>query len=145
MDNNFKFDRSVLRVTKGLQHDWFDPDVWDEFIRERFTVSQRSNRMGLRTEGPRIRATVKKEVLTEGLPVGAVQVSSNGRPIISFVDHQTTGGYPKIANVVTADLRKVGQLKPGDVFQFQPVSISEAEKLYFDQESFFQQHTTSGS
>ena len=145
MDNNFKFDRSVLRVTKGLQHDWFDPDVWDEFIRERFTISQRSNRMGLRTEGPRIGATVKKDVLTEGLPVGAVQVPSGGRPIISFVDHQTTGGYPKIANVVTADLRKVGQLKPGDVFQFRPVSISEAEKLYFDQESFFQQHTTSGS
>ena len=101
--------------------------------------------MGLRTEGPRIGATVKKEVLTEGLPVGAVQVPSGGRPIISFVDHQTTGGYPKIANVVTADLRKVGQLKPGDVFQFQLVSMLEAEKLYFDQESFFQQHTTSGS
>ena len=145
MDKKLKFDRSVLRVLKGLQHDWFDPDVWDEFIQERFTVSQRSNRMGLRTEGPRIGATVKKEVITEGLPVGAVQVPSSGCPIITFVDHQTTGGYPKIANVITADLRKVGQLKPGDVFQFQPVSMLEAEKLYFDQESFFQQHTTSGS
>ncbi|MCH2651288.1 MAG: biotin-dependent carboxyltransferase family protein, partial [Candidatus Marinimicrobia bacterium] len=138
-------DRSVLRVTKGLQYDRFESKIRDVFFRERFIVSQRSNRMGLRTEGPEIKAGITDEILTEGLPIGAVQVPGNGHPIISFVDHQTTGGYPKIANVIAADLCKVGQLKPGDEFKFQLVSVVEAEKLYFEQESFFQKFTHSNS
>ena len=138
-------DRSVLRVTQGLQYDRFENKIRDVFFRERFIVSQRSNRMGLRTEGPEIKAGITDEILTEGLPIGAVQVPGNGHPIISFVDHQTTGGYPKIANVIAADLCKVGQLKPGDEFKFQLVSVAEAEKLYFEQESFFQKFTNYNS
>ena len=138
-------DRSVLRVIKGLQYDRFENKIRDIFFRKRFKVSQRSNRMGLRTEGPEIKAGITDEILTEGLPIGAVQVPGNGYPIISFVDHQTTGGYPKIANVIAADLCKVGQLKPGDEFKFQLVSVAEAEKLYFEQESFFQKFTHSNS
>ena len=138
-------DRSVLRVTKGLQYGQFESKIRDVFFREKFIVSQRSNRMGLRTEGPKIKAGITDEILTEGLPIGAVQVPGNGHPIISFVDHQTTGGYPKIVNVIAADLCKVGQLKPGDKFKFQLVSIAEAEKLYFEQESFFKKFTHSNS
>ena len=138
-------DRSVLRVIKGLQYDRFENKIRDVFFRERFKVSQMSNRMGLRTEGPEIKAGITDEILTEGLSVGAVQVPGNGHPIISFVDHQTTGGYPKIANVIAADLCKVGQLKPGNEFKFQLVSVAEAEKLYFEQESFFQKFTHSNS
>ena len=138
-------DRSVLRVIKGLQYDRFESKIWDVFFRERFIVSQRSNRMGLRTEGPEIKAGITDEILTEGLPIGAVQVPGNGHPIISFVDHQTTGGYPKIANVIAADLCKVGQLIPRDEFKFQLVSVAEAEKIYFEQESFFKKFTNSNS
>ena len=145
LEKIFEPDRSVLRVTKGLQYDRFDNKIRDVFFRERFKVSQRSNRMGLRTEGPEIKAGITDEILTEGLPIGAVQVPGDGHPIISFVDHQTTGGYPKIANVIAADLCKVGQLKPGDEFKFQLVSMAEAEKLYFEQESFFQKFTESSS
>ena len=108
-------------------------------------MSQRSNRRGLRTEGPEIKAGITDEILTEGLPIGAVQVPGGGHPIISFVDHQTTGGYPKIANVIAVDLCNVGQLKPGDGFKFQMVSMAEAEKLYFEQESFFQKFTNPNS
>ena len=75
-----------------------------------------------------------KDILTEGIPLGAIQIPGDGNSIISFVDHQTTGGYPKIANVIAADLHKVGQLKPGDKFLFKLVSIKEAESLYFKQE-----------
>jgi len=145
LEKIFEPDRSVLRVTKGLQYDRFDNKIRDVFFRERFKVSQRSNRMGLRTEGPEIKAGITDEILTEGLPIGAVQVPGDGHPIISFVDHQTTGGYPKIANVIATDLCKVGQLKPGDEFKFQLVSMAEAEKLYFEQESFFQKFTESSS
>ena len=145
LEKIFEHDRSVLRVTKGLQYDRFDNKIRDIFFRERFLVSQRSNRMGLRTEGPKIKAGITDEILTEGLPIGSVQVPGDGHPIISFVDHQTTGGYPKIANVIAADLCKVGQLKPGDEFKFQLISMDEAEELYFEQESFFQKFTGASS
>ena len=136
---NIKLDdnRSVLRVTKGLQFKLFKSSSRDMFFRELFTVSHSSNRMGLRINGPKIIQKVSEDIITEGLPLGAIQVPISGDPIISFVDHQTTGGYPKIANVIAADLHKVGQLKPGDKFMFKLVSLDEAEKLYFEQESLF--------
>ena len=90
--------------------------------------------MGLRIRGPKIYNKTTKDILTEGLPLGAIQITGDGDSIISFVDHQTTGGYPKITNVITADLHKVGQLKPGDKFMFKLVSFHEAETLYFNQE-----------
>ena len=138
INNNIKFniddDRSILRVTKGLQYDLFDDANKKLFFNEEFTVSQNSNRMGLRIKGPKIYNKTSKDILTEGLPLGAIQISGDGDSIISFVDHQTTGGYPKITNVITADLHKVGQLKPGDKFMFKLVSQHEAETLYFKQE-----------
>ena len=136
---NIKLDdnRSVLRVTKGLQYNLFKSSSIDMFFSKLFTVYHSSNRMGLRINGPKIIQKVSDDIITEGLPLGAIQVPISGDPIISFVDHQTTGGYPKIANVIAADLHKVGQLKPGDKFMFKLVSLDEAEKLYFEQESLF--------
>ena len=136
--NIYKFkiddDRSILRVSKGLQYDLFDIANKKSFFNEEFTVSHNSNRMGLRIRGPKIYSKLSKDILTEGLPLGAIQIPGDGDSIISFVDHQTTGGYPKITNVITADLHKVGQLKPGDKFMFKLVSNNEAETLYFKQE-----------
>ena len=136
---NIKLDdnRSVLRVTKGLQYNLFKSSSIDMFFSKLFTVSHSSNRMGLRINGPKIIQKISEDIITEGLPLGAIQVPISGDPIISFVDHQTTGGYPKIANVIAADLHKVGQLKPRDKFMFKLVSLDEAEKLYFEQESLF--------
>ena len=131
-----EMDCSTLRITKGIQHEWFDPDAWKLLQNNKFTVSHTFDRMGVRTAGQSIKTIKDTEVLTEGIPAGAVQIPGNGQPIISFVDHQTTGGYPKIANVITADLCKVGQLMPQDEFQFQLVSMAEAESLRLAQESF---------
>ena len=127
-------DRSVLRVTKGLQYDLFDSSNKNLFFNEKFAVTHNSNRMGLRITGPNIYCKQSKDILTEGIPLGAIQIPGDGDSIISFVAHQTTGGYPKIANVIAADFHKVGQLKPGDKFLFKLVSIKEAESLYFKQE-----------
>ena len=139
LPNNIKFnidiDRSVLHVTKGLQFDLFDDINKELFFNNEFTVSHNSNRMGLRITGPKISTKISKDILTEGLPLGAIQITGSSDSIISFVDHQTTGGYPKIANVIAADLHKVGQLKPGDKFIFKLMSLDQAEKLYFQQES----------
>ena len=74
------------------------------------------------------------ELLTEGVALGAIQVPPGGQPIILFVDQQTTGGYPKIANVIAADLPHVGQLRPRDQVRFQPVEIHHAIELLKQQE-----------
>ena len=92
--------------------------------------------MGIRLDGNKINSTIDNEIITEGVPLGAIQVPKSGDPIISFVEHQTTGGYPKIANVIMADLYKVGQLKPGDKIKFDLVTIEEAEELRFEQLAF---------
>ena len=144
IDGSIKMDRSILRITRGIQHDWFDQRVWDILQNSSFKVSHIFDRMGIRVEGETIDTNKNDQVLTEGIPVGAVQIPPNGQPIISFVDHQTTGGYPKIANVITADLCKVGQLRQQDEFRFDLVSMEEAETLRLAQESYFNGIRSSG-
>ena len=138
-DKVFKIDRTKIKITKGLQSDWFSDSCWKQFLSHTFTVSNVYSRMGIRLVENKIESSKGNEILTEGIPNGAIQVPANGEPIITFVEHQTTGGYPKIANVITSDLCKVGQLKPNDKFKFQLVSIEEAENFRIKQEAFFQQ------
>ena len=90
--------------------------------------------MGLRLHGPGLERARPGEMLTEGVSLGAVQVPEGGAPIILFVDQQTTGGYPKVANVITADLAAVGQLRPRDEIRFETVSFEEARRLLERQE-----------
>jgi antagonist of KipI len=123
-----------VRVTASLQSDWFDPETLGRFHQQAFSVTDQSNRAGLRLAGEPILRTTRGELLTEGLTMGAVQVPSDGQPIIIFVDQQTTGGYPKIANVIAADLPRVGQLRPRDEVRFQPVKIPDAIELLRQQE-----------
>ena len=91
--------------------------------------------MGLRLEGAAIPAdSARGAMITEGVSLGAIQVPENGQPIILFVDQQTTGGYPKIANVITADLPSVGQLRPRDEVHFELVGWDEARSLLREQQ-----------
>lgn len=98
-------------------------------------VKPDSDRMGLRLRGPAIERHTG-HMLTEGAPLGAVQVPPDGQPIILFVEHQTTGGYPKIANVISADFHAVGQLRPRDRVCFEQVSIDAALTLLEAQEEW---------
>lgn len=136
IDRKFPIDynRSIIRATPGLQHSLFDKPTQELFFSKEYTVSHQSNRMGIRIHGPKIQKRTSEDMITEGLPLGAVQVTGNGDSIITFVDHQTTGGYPKIANVIAADMHKVGQLRPGDIFTFELITIDKAETLYLTQE-----------
>ena len=129
-------DNEIIRVTKGRQWLWFDKKQKNKFFQHQYCVSDLSNRMGLRLKENTINTKKESEIITAGIPLGSVQIPGDGQPIISFVEHQTTGGYPVIANVISADLRKVGQLKSGDYFQFELISFSRAEKLKVDQEKF---------
>ena len=76
---------------------------------------------------------------TEGAPLGAIQVMPSGAPVILFVDQQTTGGYPKIANVIAADLPSVGQLRPRDEVRFERVDLAVARKLLLEQEELIRE------
>jgi antagonist of KipI len=124
-------DAGTLRVTDGPQAVQFA----DELYRGVYTVSEESNRMGLRLRGAAI-PSAAGAMLTEGAPLGAVQVPPDGQPIVLFVEHQTTGGYPKPANVISADFRRLGQLRPRDQVSFERVTIEQALRLLQHQEQW---------
>jgi antagonist of KipI len=127
-------EHKVLRVTPGPQADWFSESSLRAFYACTYRVGEQSNRMGLRLEGAVVSQRGASEMITEGVSLGAVQVPAGGSPIILFVEQQTTGGYPKIANVISADLHRVGQLRPRDELQFQPVTFDQARALLVEQE-----------
>jgi allophanate hydrolase subunit 2 len=128
-------DRSVLRVTEGPQIDSFPKESCQLFAGSVYRVSEDTNRMGVRLTGPPLPRIDDEDIITEGVSLGAIQVSHDGQPIILFVEHQTTGGYPKIANVISADLHKIGQLRPRDEVRFELVSLEQAESLLEELES----------
>jgi antagonist of KipI len=126
--------RNILRVTRGPQADWFDESSFRALLMATFRVGEQSNRMGIRLEGAQIAQSKKASMTTEGVSLGAIQVPPGGSPIILFVEQQTTGGYPKIANVISADLHRLGQLRPRDEIRFELVTFETARALLIDRE-----------
>jgi antagonist of KipI len=126
--------RNVLRVTAGPQVDWFSESSQRSFYANNYRVGEQSNRMGLRLEGAAITQRGAGQMITEGVSLGAIQVPAGGSPIILFVEQQTTGGYPKIANVIAADIHRVGQLRPRDEIRFEEVTFDAARALLTEQE-----------
>jgi antagonist of KipI len=124
----------VLRVTAGPQSDWFPEPAQQIFYASTYRVAEESNRMGVRLEGAPIPAPPGGEMISEGVALGAVQVPEGGQPIILFVEQQTTGGYPKIANVISADFHSLGQLRPRDEIRFERVGWETARSLLREQE-----------
>lgn len=108
----------VLRVTLGPRDDWFTLDAVRTFTTHTFRVSSASNRIGLRTEGPALERTLKGELPSEGMVLGAVQVPPDGRPVVFLADHPTTGGYPVIGVVREPDLPAAAQAAPGTPVRF---------------------------
>jgi antagonist of KipI len=126
--------RKRLRVTSGPQNDWFAESAQRLFYTNVYRVTEDSNRMGLRLKGAAIVPHARGSMITEGVSLGAVQVPDGGQPIILFVEQQTTGGYPKIANVISADLPSIGQLRPRDEIRFAQIDLETARTLLKEQE-----------
>jgi antagonist of KipI len=126
--------RKVLRVTPGPQSDWFPESSRQLFYKSAYRLAEESNRMGLRLEGQHVAQRSSGEMITEGVSIGAVQITAGGLPIILFVEQQTTGGYAKIANVISADLHSLGQLRPRDEIHFERVDWDTARALLLEQE-----------
>jgi allophanate hydrolase subunit 2 len=91
--------------------------------------------MGLRLRGPALTG-LAAHMISEGVPLGAIQAPPDGQPIILFVEHQTTGGYPKPANVISADFWRLGQMRPRDEIRFERVTIDEALRFLQRQEEW---------
>jgi antagonist of KipI len=126
--------RTTIRISKGPHFDRFGADALAQFCAAAYRVTTQSNRMGLRLQGPAVRLSWTDELLTEGMSLGAIQILPSGQPIVLFVDQQTTGGYPLLANIISADLHSIGQLRPGDDVRFELVSIPEALEALREQE-----------
>jgi antagonist of KipI len=126
--------RKILRVTDGPQSHQFSEEAKQVFFRSTFRVSEESDRLGLRLGGPTLAFPNAGEMITEGAPLGAIQITPSGQPIILFVDQQTTGGYPKIANVIGVDLHRVGQLRPRVDIRFERTALAVARSLWIEQE-----------
>ena len=121
---------TTIRTTKGTNFDYFSEEAKNKFFNEEYQVTNLSDRMGMRLEGPKLDNIVNTNIKSEGLVKGVVQVPSDGNPIIMFSDHGSIGGYPKIAVVITADHDKAAQLIPGSKIKFKEVNLDEAEKLF---------------
>ena len=121
---------TTIRTTKGTNFDYFSEEAKNKFFNEEYQVTNLSDRMGMRLEGPKLENIVNTNIKSEGLVKGVVQVPSDGNPIIMFSDHGSIGGYPKIAVVITADHDKAAQLIPGSKIKFKEVKLDEAEKLF---------------
>jgi allophanate hydrolase subunit 2 len=100
----------------------------ETFLSSEYTVSPQSDRMGYRLEGAKIEHTQGADIISEAIARGAVQVPGDGLPIIMLWDAQVSGGYTKIANVITTDLDRLGQIMPGEKLQFSAVSLEEAHR-----------------
>ena len=131
-------DGGPIRVVLGPQADYFTEAGISTFLENEYTVTNDSNRMGLRTEGPVIEHARGFNITSDGISAGSIQVPGTGLPIILLADRQTTGGYPKIATVISADLRRLGRLQPGSVFRFKAVEVAEAEHIRRVQEEEIQ-------
>jgi len=126
--------QKILRVTPGPQRDWFSQSSQRLLYASTYRIAEESNRMGLRLEGAPIPAPAGGRMISEGVALGAIQVPEGGLPIILFVEQQTTGGYPKIASVISADFHSLGQLRPRDEIRFEQVKWETARSLLREQE-----------
>lgn len=127
-------DTYPIRVMKGRQFDWFTKESQASLVNKQFRITAASNRMGYRLDGNKLSQPKSQEMISEAVRFGTVQVPSDGNPIVLMADSQTTGGYPKIAEVATVDLPRLAQKKPGDMIDFTWITHKEAEQLLIKQE-----------
>jgi biotin-dependent carboxylase-like uncharacterized protein len=119
----------VLRVMRGPNVEYFKPSAFETLLTSAYTIAPASDRMGLRLQGAALEHAIDGELPSQGTTAGGLQVPSGGQPILLLADRQTTGGYPRIATVIAADIAAAGRLAAGMRIRFQEVSREEAVHL----------------
>ncbi len=123
-----------IRIMEGRQFHLFNSESQSLLYTEPFIVTPQSDRMGFRLKGPALSLGKPEEMITEAVCFGTIQVPSEGNPIVLLADRQTTGGYPKIAQIAACDFPLIAQTKPGDSIRFRRISYSEAQGLFLEKE-----------
>ena len=126
---------NLIRVLKGPQHDYFSDSSKKDFCSKNYKISNLTDRMGMRLEGTVLKNVVSTNIRSEGIVKGSIQVPADGQPIVLLNDHPTIGGYPKIANVISADYDLLVQNVPSTNLSFKYIELEEAESafvLYFE-------------
>jgi antagonist of KipI len=124
----------AIRVVGGQQWEALTDGAQAQFVSAAFRITPNSDRMGYRLEGPKLELREPIEMISEGVTFGTIQLPPDGNAIVLMADRQTTGGYPKIANVATVDLPLLAQMVPGQSLSFEMISLDEAQRLYLARE-----------
>lgn len=117
-----------VRFVRGLQADWFAAGTYEQFQSRPYRVMPQSDRMGVRFNGAKVEQSDAREMMSEPVAEGAIQVPPDGQPIVLLADCQTIGGYPKIGHVISVDLPIIAQLRADDSVRFRECSLAEAQK-----------------
>ena len=125
-----KENKKKIRVLKGSQFDYFSKESQKVFLSKEYTISNLTDRMGMRLEGTTMKNIVNTNIRSEGITKGAIQIPADGLPIVLLTDYPTIGGYPKIANVASVDYNLLIQKTPGEKIFFELIKLHEAEQLY---------------
>lgn len=128
-------EENEIRVILGPQDDHFTKDGLCTFLNSFYEITANSDRMGYRLKGPKIKSKNGSDIITDGIPLGSIQVPRDGMPIIMLVDRQTTGGYAKIATVISVDIDKLAQMRAGNKIKFIKVNLEEAHRLFREREN----------
>lgn len=126
-----------IRVVLGPQNDYFTEDAINTFLSSSYKITSEADRMGYRLDGPSVNHKDGADIISDGIVFGSIQVPGHGSPIIMMADRQTTGGYTKIATVITPDLGLLAQMGPDSTINFKEVSISESNEIYKEHEERF--------
>jgi len=129
------YELGSVRVILGPECERFSFEGIKTFLSSKYKVLPESDRMGLRLQGPKIEHVGSADIISEPVCTGTIQVPGNGQPIVLLADRQTIGGYTKIATVISADIHRIAQAKPGDMLSFKECSLEEAHQLLRDRES----------
>jgi antagonist of KipI len=130
---------AALHIIPGNEFSWLTRKSQKDFLKQPFAIGAHSDRMGYRLIGPGLKQHRKEELLSSAVSFGTIQLLPNGELIALMADHQTTGGYPRIAHVISADRSRLVQGRPGDKISFTLTDIQEAEDLAIDQERSLRQ------
>jgi antagonist of KipI len=129
-----------IRILKGPEWDWFPAGEREKIFIDSVSITNQSNRIGYRLNSHLFAVSPKKELIsTAAVSAGTIQVTHEGALIILMADAQTTGGYPRLAQVAAVDLPLCAQLRPGSSFHFREISMDTAEELYLEKEKWFRQ------
>lgn len=128
-----------VRCVKGNEYDLLSDDAKESFESSAFHITVKSDRMGYFLHGDNLTTLNNKQLLSSAVSRGTIQLLPLGELIILMADHQTTGGYPKIAYIISADMPRLAQMRPNEIVQFELIDHSEAEYLYIEQQQYLQQ------